>query len=88
MRPAAESGGWRISTAWRHRGCTGSSWAARPSRTPVLVGEAVLKYGRAIAVGIDAREGRVRTEGWTEASGLDYIEFARKWRGWGSKTLS
>jgi phosphoribosylformimino-5-aminoimidazole carboxamide ribotide isomerase len=43
---------------------------------PSLVREAVAKYGDAIAVGIDAKDGRVRTSGWTEDGGLDYLDFA------------
>ena len=45
---------------------------------PELVREAAARYGARIAVGIDARDGRVRTAGWTEDSGLDYLDFARQ----------
>jgi phosphoribosylformimino-5-aminoimidazole carboxamide ribotide isomerase len=46
-------------------------------RNPDLVSEAIAKHGRSrIVVGIDARDGEVRVEGWTEGSGLDAIEFA------------
>ncbi|MCD8385013.1 MAG: 1-(5-phosphoribosyl)-5-[(5-phosphoribosylamino)methylideneamino]imidazole-4-carboxamide isomerase [Clostridiales bacterium] len=44
---------------------------------PELVRAAVERYGRRIAVGIDTRDGRVRTAGWVEDSGLDYLDFAR-----------
>lgn len=44
---------------------------------PELVRAAVQRYGRRIAVGIDTRDGRVRTAGWVEDSGLDYLDFAR-----------
>jgi phosphoribosylformimino-5-aminoimidazole carboxamide ribotide isomerase len=47
-------------------------------RNPSLVREAAKHYGNKIAVGIDARGGRVATEGWTETSNTDYIGFARK----------
>lgn len=46
-------------------------------RNPSLVREAANRYGEKIAVGIDARGGRVATEGWTETSDMDYIGFAR-----------
>ena len=40
--------------------------------------EAVRLYGGdRVAVGIDARDGRVRTAGWVEDSGLDCLDFAR-----------
>lgn len=44
---------------------------------PGLMREAS-RFGNRVAVGIDALDGRVRTAGWREDSGLDYIEFAKK----------
>ena len=37
---------------------------------------AVERYGERIAVGIDARDGVVKTAGWEDSSGLDYLDFA------------
>lgn len=54
---------------------------------PALVGEAVAKYGDKIAVGIDARGGTVRTQGWIADSGLDYIEFAKQMADLGVATI-
>ena len=54
---------------------------------PNFVFEAVEKYGERIAIGIDALGGRVRVSGWTQDSGLDYIEFAKKMEGLGVKDL-
>lgn len=46
---------------------------------PDFVAEAVKRFGsERIAVGIDALEGRVRTHGWVEDSGIDAFEFAEK----------
>ena len=45
---------------------------------PALVELAVKKYGKKIAVGIDAKNGKAAAEGWTEISGVDYIELAGK----------
>lgn len=46
---------------------------------PDFVQEAVQKYGpERIAVGIDTKDGLVRTSGWEENAGLDYIAFARQ----------
>lgn len=46
-------------------------------REPDLVSEALARYGCSrIVVGIDAREGEVRIEGWTAGSGLDAVELA------------
>ena len=45
---------------------------------PNFVKEAVKKYCKKIAVGIDALNGKVATEGWTETSDTDYIEMAKQ----------
>lgn len=46
---------------------------------PEFVAQAVERYGGdRIAVGIDARNGRVCTAGWTEDSGINYLDFARE----------
>jgi len=46
---------------------------------PELVEEAVKRWGgERIAVGIDTKDGKVKTAGWIDDSGLDYIAFAKK----------
>lgn len=45
---------------------------------PDFVRQAVARYGDRIAVGIDARDGEVRTHGWTEGSGINAIQFAKQ----------
>lgn len=48
---------------------------------PALVDWALAEYGaEAIAVGLDARDGLVRTRGWGEATGLHAIEVGRQLR--------
>ena len=45
---------------------------------PDFVRAAVARWGGdRVAVGIDARNGRVRTAGWEQDSGLAYLDFAR-----------
>lgn len=56
-------------------------------KNPLFVREACEKYGDRIAVGIDARGGTVRTEGWLKDSGTDYIAFARQMERYGVKTI-
>ena len=56
-------------------------------KNPPLVKEACEKYGDKIAVGIDALSGTVRTEGWLNDSGMDYIEFAKLMESYGVKTI-
>lgn len=56
-------------------------------KNPLFVKEAVATFGDKIAVGIDARGGTVRTEGWLSDSGEDYLAFAKKMAGYGVKTI-
>lgn len=54
---------------------------------PEFVAEAVERYGERIAVGIDCLDGRVRTAGWEQDSGLDGITFARQMESIGVKVI-
>ncbi len=45
-------------------------------KNPQFVKESVAKYGEKIAVGIDAKNGFVSTDGWLKTSNIDFIEFA------------
>ena len=46
---------------------------------PDFVRAAIDRYGsQRIAVGIDAKDGLVRTAGWTENAGIDYLSFAKQ----------
>ncbi|MBB6465968.1 phosphoribosylformimino-5-aminoimidazole carboxamide ribotide isomerase [Aminobacter lissarensis] len=52
-------------------------------RNPELVKEACRKFPGKVAVGIDAKGGKVAVEGWAEASSLGVVELARKFEGAG-----
>lgn len=54
---------------------------------PEFVRQAAERYGSRIAVGVDAKNGKVCTAGWEENSGVDYLEFARQMEAIGVKTL-
>ncbi len=55
---------------------------------PEFVRQAVTEYGpERIAVGIDTRDGKVKTAGWVEDSGLDYLEFASQMAAIGVKKI-
>lgn len=45
---------------------------------PAFVREAAKRYGKRIAVGIDALNGKVAAEGWTSQSEIDYIDMAKE----------
>lgn len=44
--------------------------------SPDFVREAVQKYGEQVAVSIDARNGKVAADGWTETTEVDYLDMA------------
>lgn len=53
-----------------------------------LVTQAMETYGAdRIAVGIDTRDGKVKTSGWEVDSGLDYLEFAKQMEKLGVKRI-
>ena len=56
-------------------------------KNPTLVEDACRKYGDRIAVGIDATDGMVATEGWLEVSKKSAVEFAREMEGCGVQTI-
>ncbi|MFC1567026.1 1-(5-phosphoribosyl)-5-[(5-phosphoribosylamino)methylideneamino]imidazole-4-carboxamide isomerase [bacterium] len=47
-------------------------------KNPEFVKEVCEKFKDKIIVGIDARDGKVATQGWTEVSQVSHIEFAKK----------
>ncbi len=56
-------------------------------KDPELVRQAVEKYGERIAVGIDAKNGKVAAEGWIKDSEIDYIDLAKQMEQIGVKVI-
>lgn len=56
-------------------------------KNPELVREAVKEFGSLIAVGIDAKNGFVATEGWTEGSNTHFIDLAKQMEDMGVGTI-
>ena len=54
---------------------------------PAFAAEAVRKYGDRIAVGLDARNGKIAQNGWLETTGLDYLQTAKQMEQIGVKYL-
>ena len=48
---------------------------------------AVKKYGEAVAVGVDAKNGRVAVGGWLETTDISSVEFCKKLRDTGVRTV-
>ena len=68
---------------WLARGLARVILGTVAVRDPALVREAARKFPGRVAVGIDARGGKVAVEGWAETSELDVIELARRFEGAG-----
>lgn len=56
-------------------------------KNPALVKEAVQHFGGQIAVGIDAKNEMVATEGWLDTSNVHYIEMAKMMEAVGVQTI-
>ena len=56
-------------------------------KNPSFLMAALLKYGEAVAVGVDIRDGMVAIHGWTESSELHYTNFMEKLVGLGVRTV-
>ena len=66
-----------------YRGVIGSAAVSDPD----FVAEAAAKYADRVAVGIDTLDGKVKTAGWVEDSGLDYLKFAKKMESLGVQNI-
>ncbi len=62
---------------WLHEGVSRVILGTIAVRDPELVKQACAEFPGQIAVGIDARRGKVAVEGWVEESDIDVIELAR-----------
>lgn len=56
-------------------------------KNPALVKDAVNHFGEKIAVGIDAKQEMVATEGWLDTSNVHYIEMAKMMEAVGVQTI-
>ncbi len=56
-------------------------------QSPELVREAVSRYGDKIAVGIDARDGKVAADGWLKTSAVRDLDLAKRMEAMGVQTL-
>ena len=63
---------------WLEKGIDRVVLGTAAVRDPALVREAARDFPGCIAVGIDAREGRVAIEGWAETSEMTALDLARR----------
>jgi phosphoribosylformimino-5-aminoimidazole carboxamide ribotide isomerase len=79
--PAQLGGGIRDRAtveAWLVRGVSRVIIGTAAVRNPPLVKEAARAYPGRVAVGLDARDGKVAVEGWAETSELSVLDVARR----------
>ncbi len=68
---------------WLERGLTRVILGTIAVKDPDLVKEACKKFPGQVAVGIDAKGGKVAVQGWAESSELGVIEMAQRFEGAG-----
>jgi phosphoribosylformimino-5-aminoimidazole carboxamide ribotide isomerase len=73
--------------AWLGKGVARIIIGTAAVREPALVKEAARAYPAQIAVGLDARDGKVAVEGWAETSQLSALELARRFEDAGVAAL-
>jgi phosphoribosylformimino-5-aminoimidazole carboxamide ribotide isomerase len=64
--------------AWLGKGVTRVIIGTAAVRDPALVREAERRFPGRVAVGLDARDGRIAVEGWAETSQLGALDVARR----------
>jgi phosphoribosylformimino-5-aminoimidazole carboxamide ribotide isomerase len=69
--------------SWLDKGLARVILGTAAVRDPALVKQACKLFPGKVAVGIDAKGGKVAVEGWAEASSLGVIELAQKFEGAG-----
>jgi phosphoribosylformimino-5-aminoimidazole carboxamide ribotide isomerase len=67
--------------AWLDKGITRVIIGTAAVRDPELVKAAARKFPGRVAVGLDARDGKVAVEGWAETSQVTVLEIAKRFRG-------
>ena len=73
--------------AWLAKGLARVILGTVAVRDPALVRQACRLFPGKIAVGIDAKGGKVAVEGWAEASSLGVVELAKQFEGVGVAAL-
>lgn len=72
---------------WLERGIARVVLGTLALRAPAIAREACAKFPRRIAIGIDAKAGRVAVEGWAEASDMEAGDLARRFEDSGAAAI-
>jgi len=73
--------------SWLSRGISRVVLGTLALRAPEIVRSACRKFPGKIAIGIDAKAGRVAVEGWAEASEMTVLDLARKFEDSGAAAI-
>jgi len=73
--------------AWLQRGLTRVILGTAAVRDPALVKEAASKFPSAIAIGVDAKDGLVKTDGWAGDTGHTAVEIGKRYEDQGVAAL-
>ncbi|HEV3043455.1 MAG TPA: 1-(5-phosphoribosyl)-5-[(5-phosphoribosylamino)methylideneamino] imidazole-4-carboxamide isomerase, partial [Roseiarcus sp.] len=68
----------RVVRAWLEKGVRRVIIGTAAVNDPALVKEAARLYPNRVAVGVDARDGRVAVDGWAKTSDLSALELGRR----------
>jgi phosphoribosylformimino-5-aminoimidazole carboxamide ribotide isomerase len=88
--PVEVGGGLRtLETAMRYiqRGAERVIFGTAAVNDPAVVQEALLKFPEAVAVALDARNGRVTVGGWKEVTTVHALTLADRVKGWGVRRI-
>ena len=56
-------------------------------KNPGFLQDACAAFGGQIIVGLDAKDGKVATDGWSKLTGHEVVELARKFQDWGAQSI-
>ena len=56
-------------------------------KNPGFLKDACSAFGGHIIVGLDAKDGKVATDGWSKLTGHEVVDLARKFEGWGVESI-
>jgi len=88
--PVEVGGGLRVlenAMRYHDRGVDRLIFGTAAVASPGVVQQAVMLWPAAVAVALDAREGRVALAGWQEVTTLDALELAQRVKGWGVQRI-
>ena len=73
--------------AWLDQGVERVVLGTAAVKNPELVKQACKEFPGRVALGIDARQGKVAVEGWAESSSISVLDLARKFEGAGAAAI-